>query len=315
MLRYVLKRLIWIIPVVIGVSFIVFFATRLAPGDPAQLLLGPYATEETLQQTREELGLDKPMIYQYGYWASKLLQGDFGDSIVHRQAVLPLLLSKLGSTLILGLAALIISIPLGLILGLISAIRQNSWLDKTIMLFSFAGISMPVFWLGMLLIILFSLVLGWLPSSGMYSAAAGNFTDLLTHLILPAVCLALVPVSVICRMMRTAMLEVIQQDYIRTAKAKGCSPFRVVMVHALKNCMVPIVTIIGIEVGYVIGGAVVVETVFAWPGIGQLLLNSILTRDYPLIIGGSILLAVIFALINLIVDVLYVVLDPKIELK
>jgi ABC-type dipeptide/oligopeptide/nickel transport system permease component len=244
-----------------------------------------------------------------------LAKGDFGRSIVYRQDVLGLVMDKFSSTACLGASALLIAFPIGTFMGIVGAVKQNSWIDKCFMTFSYAGISMPIFWLGMLLILLFSQTLGWLPTSGMHSPTGSGIGDVLKHLILPAFTLSLVPMSVVARMMRSAMLEVIHQDYIRTARAKGCSPFRVIVSHALRNSMIPVVTIFGIEAGYVIGGTVIVETVFSWPGVGQMLLNSILSRDFPLVVGGTLILAVIFVGINIIVDLLYNLIDPRIELK
>jgi peptide/nickel transport system permease protein len=315
MLAYLIKRLLWIIPVLLGVSVVVFVAMRLAPGDPAQLLLGPYATEETLKQMRSDMGLDQPIVFQYVHFLSDIIFGDFGRSITYRQEVLPLVLEKLSASAYLGLASLIIAIPLGFILGIISAVKQNTWIDKVCMFIPLTGISLPIFWLGLILILFFSQTLGLLPATGMYSASGGGFGDLLSHILLPALTLSLVPASVIARMMRSSMLEVIRQDYIRTARAKGCSYWQVITIHTLRNALVPVVTVLGMEIGYVIGGAVVVETIFSWPGVGQLLLQAVLTRDFSLVVGGTIILSSIFVFCNLFVDLLYGVIDPKIELE
>jgi peptide/nickel transport system permease protein len=316
MVSYLIKRLLWAIPVLFGVSIVVFVAMRLAPGDPAQLLLGPYATEETLKQMRSEMGLDQPIFVQYFHFLSQLLQGDFGRSITYKQEVLSLVMTKMGASLLLGLASLIIAVPLGLCLGILSAVKQNTWIDKVCMILPLTGISLPIFWLGLLLILFFSQTLSLFPATGMYSASGGgSFGDLLKHIFLPAFTLALVPASVIARMTRSSMLEVIRQDYIRTARAKGCSPWQVVMIHTFRNALVPVVTVLGIQVGYVIGGAVVVETIFSWPGVGQMLLQAVLTRDFTLVVGGTIILSTIFVFSNLIVDMLYGIIDPKIELE
>jgi peptide/nickel transport system permease protein len=315
LLTYIIKRLLWVIPVLLGVSIIVFIAMNLAPGDPAQLLLGSQATEESLQKLRSEMGLDRNVFVQYGNFISNLLVGDFGRSITFRQDVLPLVLMKLHASIILGVASLLIAVPLGMGLGILSAVKKNTWIDKLCMLFALTGISMPIFWLGLLLILFFSQTFGVLPSSGMYSSAGGGMFDLLKHIILPAFTLSLVPASVIARMTRSSMLEVIKQDYIRTARAKGNNYWRVIVIHAFKNALVPVVTVLGLQVGYVIGGAVVVETIFAWPGVGQLLLEAVLTRDFPVVVGGAIILATIFVFCNILVDLLYGVIDPKIELE
>ena len=312
MLGYILKRLLWTVPVILGVTIIVFFAIHLSPGDPAEIMLGPMATEANIESLREELGLDQPVFVQYFYWLGQILSGDFGRSISHREDVLTLIVYRFRATLYLGAGALIIAIPLGLLLGIIGAIKHNTWVDKLSMFFPMVGISMPIFWLGLLFILLFSQQLRLFPSSGMYTE--GGFMDILHHLFLPALTLGLVPASVIARIMRSSMLEVIYQDYIRTARAKGIHPYRVILNHAVKNSMIPVVTIVGLQIGYVIGGAVVVETVFSWPGVGHLLMQAVLTRDFPLVVGGSIFLATVFIFTNLIVDILYSYIDPRIIL-
>lgn len=315
MLAYIIKRLFWIIPVLLGVTIIVFFSIRLAPGDPAQIMLGPRATAESLERLQKEMGLHLPIIAQYFIWLREVVQGDFGRSITHREDVLYLLVNRLKATFYLAAGALIIAIPLGLLLGIIGAIKHKTWVDRFSMVIPMVGISMPIFWLGLLFILLFSQYLRLFPSSGMYSASGGGTFDLLHHLFLPSLTLALVPASVIARIMRSSMLEVIFQDYIRTAKAKGCNPLQVLIKHAIKNSLIPVVTIIGLQIGYVIGGAVVVETIFSWPGVGHLLMQSVLTRDYPLVIGGTIFLAFIFIITNLLVDLLYSFIDPRIILE
>ncbi len=315
MTGYIMRRILWVIPVLIGVSLIVFIGIKAAPGDPAELMLGSYATEESLLQLQKEMGLDSPVYVQYYLWLQNIVRGDFGRSITFHEDVLTLVLSKLVVTSYLALGSLLIAIPLGLGIGIVSAVKQNTWIDRVLMFFPLTGISMPIFWLGLLLILLFSQTLGWFPSSGMYSGIESSFSDLIRHLILPSLTLSLVPASVIARMMRSSMLEVIRQDYIRTALAKGCRPWQAVFKHAVKNSLIPVVTVMGLQVGYVISGAIVVETVFSWPGVGHMLLQGVLTRDFPLVTGGSLVLAFIFVFTNLIIDVLYGVIDPRIEMK
>ncbi|MGM8212910.1 ABC transporter permease [Virgibacillus sp. W0430] len=315
MFSYLIHRIIWLIPVFFGVSILIFVGMRLAPGDPAQLLLGSYATEESLANLRAEMGLDASIFTQYFIWLSDIVTLDFGRSITYNEEVLTLVLSKIVATAYLAVGSLLIAIPIGMIIGIISAVKQNTWIDRLLILFPLTGISLPIFWLGMLLIIIFSGMLEWFPSSGIYSPDGGGMLDLLYHLVLPAITLSLVPASVIARMMRSSMLEVIRQDYIRTARAKGAKAKRVILIHVLRNALIPVVTVIGMQIGYVIGGAVVVEVVFSWPGIGQMLMNAILTRDYPLVIGGTLILALIFALVNLVVDLLYSIIDPRIQTK
>lgn len=314
MISYIVKRILWLFPVLIGVSLIVFIGMRFAPGDVAQLLLGTHATEASLEKLRTDMGLNSPIHVQYFLWLKDIIVGDFGRSITYNENILTLVLSKLSITAYLGIASLLIAIPVGIGIGILCAVKQNSWIDKTFMLLPLAGISVPVFWLGIMSILLFSQGLGWFPSSGMYAASSGGVKDFLHHLILPSFTLSLVPASVIARMMRSSMLEVIREDYIRTARAKGCSPWQVIFQHAVRNSLIPVLTVMGMQVGYVIGGAVVVETIFSWPGIGDMLLNAILTRDFQLVIGGSLILAFVFVINNLIIDVLYSVVDPRIRM-
>jgi peptide/nickel transport system permease protein len=314
MQRYLARRLISAVFVLVGVSFVVFLALHLAPGDPAQILLGPMATPKDLGALREQLGLDRPVMVQYGRWASQVAQGDFGRSIMLRRAVLPEIWRRFHATAILAGAALILAFPLGVALGVLSAVRRGSRLDRVSQLIAMIGISMPAFWVGLLLIIGFSVKLGWLPGTGMYAPAGdGGLGDLLAHLVLPAVTLSLVPLAIVSRVTRSNMLDVIAQDYVRTARAKGASEPRVIGWHAFRNTLVSLVTVLGLEVGYLLAGAVYVETVFSWPGVGFMMVNAILTRDFPLVQGGVLLVAGIYVLINLATDFLYVCVDPRVR--
>ncbi len=314
MRRYVAQRLISVAFVLVGVSFIVFLVLHLTPGDPAQILLGPLATPDELATLRVQLGLDRPVLVQYGRWLSHVAQGDFGRSIVLRRPVLPEIWRRFRATLILASGGMILAFPLGILVGIMAAIHRGSLSDRFSTVLAMIGISMPAFWVGLLLIIGFSLKLGWLPGTGMYSPAGdGGLTDLLVHLILPAVTLALVPLAVIARLTRSNMLEVLGQDYVRTARAKGISEQTVIVRHAFRNIMVAMVTILGLEVGFLLTGAVYVETVFSWPGIGFMMVNAILTRDFPLVQGGVLLIAATYVLINLGTDLLYAHLDPRIR--
>lgn len=313
MLKYFSKRVLSIIPIILGVSIIVFIAIQLAPGDAAEIMLGSYATTEDVAAVRSQLGLDQPVVVQYFKWLGRALTGDFGTSITYRQPVLDLILGKVVNTLTLGLAALVIAVPVGIGTGIVCAVRKDRWIDRMLMGGTFVGISIPVFWLGMILIIVFSQLLGWFPSSGMHSAGQTGFLDMLRHIVLPAVTLSLIPTSVIARITKSSMLEVMGQDYIRTAQAKGCTPRRKIAVHAIKNALVPILSILGIEVGYVIGGALVVENVFAWPGLGSTLLTAVLTRDFSVVVCGTCIICIVYALINLVNDLLYGVVDPRIQ--
>lgn len=314
MLRFIVNRLIFAIPTVLGVSLVIFFSMRLAPGDPAQLYLGPMATQETLAELREQLGLNRPLPVQYLAWFKQVAVGDWGQSITYRSDVLGLVWGRLVSSAVLGAASFVIAVPIGLFLGILAALYRNTVVDVVAMTVAIAGISLPVFWVGLLLIVQFSLRLQWFPSSGMYSLYGDKtFLDLLRHLVLPATSLSLVPLAVIARITRSSMLEVLGQDYVRTARAKGVSPFGTVIKHTLKNALIPVITVIGLQIGYLIGGAVLIENIYAWPGIGQLLLDSITSRDFPVVVGGSLLLAVIFILANLLADVAYSLVDPRVR--
>jgi peptide/nickel transport system permease protein len=312
--RFLVRRLLLLVPVLIGVSVIVFLVLHLAPGDPAEIMLGPQATQEDRLRLRAELGLDDPLVTQYGRWLGHVLRGDLGRSLWMRRPVLGEVLVRLQATLILTGTALLLSSIGGVALGVVSATRPNSLLDRASAVASLFGASMPVFWLGIVLMVIFSLTLGWLPASGMYAPyGGGGLGDLLSHLVLPALTLAAASVTIVARLTRSAMLEVLGQDYIRTARAKGLVERRVVVRHALKNALVPIVTVIGVQAGYLLGGAVLTETVFAWPGVGTLMVQGILARDIPLVQGCVLVVALTFVLVNLSVDMLYAWLDPRIR--
>jgi len=314
MRRYLAQRLASALFVLVGVSFVVFLALHLAPGDPAQILLGPMATPAELTNLRGQLGLDKPMLVQYGRWAARAAHGDLGRSIMLRRAVLPELWRRFQATLVLASGALLIAFPLGVLLGVLSAARPGSRVDRLSQVVAMIGISMPAFWVGLLLIIGFSVWLGWLPGTGMYSPTGdGGARDLLTHLVLPALTLSLVPLAVVSRLTRSNMLDVIAQDYVRTARAKGASEARVIGWHAFRNTLMALVTVLGLEVGYLLAGAVYVETVFSWPGIGFMMVNAILTRDFPLVQGGVLLIAATYVMINLATDLLYTWVDPRVR--
>jgi len=312
--RFLVRRLLLLVPVLMGVSLIVFLVLHLAPGDPAEIMLGPQATQEDRLRLRAELGLDDPLHLQYGRWLGHVVRGDLGRSLFMRRAVLGEVLVRLKATLILTGTALVLSSIGGVALGVLSATRPNSLLDRASAVASLFGASMPVFWLGIVLMVLFSLTLGWLPASGMYQPyGGGDLVDLAQHLVLPALTLAAASVTIVARLTRSAMLEVLGQDYIRTARAKGLVERSVVIRHALKNALVPIVTVIGVQAGYLLGGAVLTETVFAWPGVGTLMVQGILARDIPLVQGCVLVVALTFVLVNLFVDVLYAWLDPRIR--
>lgn len=309
---YLLKRLLSVIPVLIGLSLIVFLILALIPGNPAQALLGAWATPENVARINQELGLDKPLYQQYFIWIGNLLHGDFGRSYVLNRPVIDEVLDRLGATLILGGTALLISSVLGLLAGVISAVRQFGWADRTITLLVLLGISLPSFWIGLLMIMVFAVQLQWFPASGMYAIwGGGGLLDMLHHLAMPAITLALVATGVIARLTRTAMLEVLRQDYIRTARAKGLSERKVIWRHAFRAALVAVIPVIGIQAGFVLGGAVYIETVFQWPGLGAMLVKAVATRDLLLVQGGVLVAAAAYVLINLCADILQSLLDPR----
>jgi ABC-type dipeptide/oligopeptide/nickel transport system permease component len=314
MRRYLAQRAVSAAFVLIGISFVVFLALHLAPGDPAQILLGPMATPRDLSALRDQLGLDQPILIQYGRWVSRVALGDFGRSIMLHRPVLPEVWRRFHATLVLAAGALLLAFPAGIAVGVLSAARRGSPLDRASQMLAMVGISMPAFWVGLLLIIGFSVRLGWLPGTGMYAPVGdGGFGDLLSHLILPAVTLSLVPLAIVSRVTRSNMLEAIAQDYVRTARAKGASEARAIGWHAFRNTLVSLVTVLGLEVGYLLAGAVYVETVFSWPGIGFMMVTAILTRDFPLVQGGVLLIAAMYVVINLTTDLLYACVDPRVR--
>ncbi len=314
MFRYLLQRLLYLVPVLLGMTVIVFGIMELIPGDPAQVILGSYATPENLARVREELGLNQPALQRYFAWLGNVFQGDFGRSVSLDRPVIDEVLDRFWPTLLLAGAALLLCSIFGLLVGMISAIKQYAWQDKLLTLLVLVGISTPSFWLGLIFILIFSVKLGLLPGSGMYAIyGGGGLFDLLKHLALPAVTLGFVATGVIARLTRSAMLEVLRQDYIRTARAKGLSESRVLYRHAFKNALVNIIPVIGIQAGFVIGGAVYIETVFQWPGIGRMLVQAILTRDILLVQGGVLIVAALYVLINLTADIIQSMLDPRIQ--
>lgn len=311
---YIAKRLLAAIPVLFGLTIIVFVIMAMIPGDPATAILGSYATPENVERLNRELGLDKPMIQQYFIWLGNLFQGDLGRSFILNRPVLDEVMERFNATLILAGTALIICSMLGLLAGVISAVRQFGIADKLITFVVLIGISIPSFWLGLLLILVFSVQLKMFPVSGMYAIyGGGGPLDLLHHLFLPAMTLAVVATGVIARLTRTAMLEVLRQDYIRTARAKGVPERTVIYKHAFKASLVSIIPVIGIQAGFVLGGAVYIETVFQWPGIGSMLVKAISTRDLLLVQGGVLVVAAAYVLFNLAADVVQTLVDPRLR--
>lgn len=314
MAAYIMKRLVAAIPVLLGLSIIVFLIMAMIPGDPATAILGSYATPENVTRLNQSLGLDKPLPQQYLIWLGNLLQGDFGRSFTLNRPVLDEVLERFSATLILAGTALVFCSIIGVLAGIASAVHQFGWVDRIVVFFVLIGISIPSFFLGLLFILFFAVQLRLLPASGMYAIyGGGDLADLARHLILPAVTLAIVATGVIARLTRTAMLEVLRQDYIRTARAKGLSERKVIYRHALKAAMVAIVPVIGLQAGFVLGGAVYIETVFQWPGIGAMLVKAISTRDILLVQGGVLFVAAAYVFVNLIADVIQAMLDPRLK--
>ena len=314
------------------VALFVFLLLRLTPGDPAAILAGDNATPERLERIRTSLGLNEPLAVQFVTWVNKLLHGDLGMSLVTRNPVISEFMSLFPATLELSICAMIFAVLIGLPAGVVAAVKRGSWIDHLVMGAALTGYSMPIFWWGLLLILTFSQQLGWTPVDGRidvdyyFDSVTGfmtidtllygkwdAFRSALSHLVLPAIVLGTIPLAVIARQTRSAMLEVLGEDYVRTARAKGLSPARVVGLHALRNALIPVVTTIGLQIGTLLAGAILTETIFAWPGIGKWMVDSIFKRDYVVVQSGLLLIALIVMAVNLIVDVLYAVINPRIR--
>jgi len=316
MTGYIARRLLMLLPVLLGVTLVVFGVMSLVPGDPALAILGPYATPERLAELRAELGLDQPWPLRYGHWLADLLAGDLGRSLSLEQPVADAVLGRLGPTLLLAGAALLLAVLLGLAAGLLAALRHNRATDRLVTLAVLLGISLPAFWLGLLLILLFAVWLGWLPASGMTTVWLDDqgwavLPDLLRHLLLPALSLALVAAGVIGRIGRAAAIDVLAADHIRLCRARGIAGHRILLVHALKGVLARIMPVIGLQAGFLIGGAVYIETIFQWPGLGRMLVDAIAARDLLLVQGGVLVLAVAYVLVNLGADLLQHWLDRR----
>lgn len=308
MFYYILKRILQIIPVVIGITILLFVLMYVIPEDPARLILEKGATPQALQNLREKMGIDKPVYVQYWRYVKQLSKGDLGTSYRYRRSVNSILAEHYPNSIKLAFAAIIIETIIGLLAGIISAVRKYSFLDVLVTISTTILVCMPVYWLGMLLQIGFGLKLGWLPMSGMGDGSIRFY-------ILPAITLASVSTAFVARITRSTMLDVMSNDYIRTAYAKGLSNNSVIYKHGLKNALIPVVTYIGIDLGTLMGGAILTETIFAWPGVGRTIYLAILQRDAPVVIGGTIVLVLIFVFMNLFVDIIYAVLDPRIRLE
>lgn len=332
MKRYIFKRILMLIPVLVGVSVITFLLIRLAPGDPAVVLAGEHTSPSILQQIREKYGLDKPLYVQYWIWLKDALRGDFGRSIKSHEFVMQEIWSRFPNTIELTITSMFIAITVGVIAGVISATRQYSIVDYSAMVGALFGLSMPVFWLGIMLMMIFGVFLNWFPISGRLDPiisveSVTNFLLLDTiitrnweafknaflHIVLPSVALGTIPMAIIARMTRSSMLEVLRQDYIRTERAKGLSERVVIYKHALRNALIPVVTVIGLDFGLLLAGAILTETVFAWPGVGKYAYQAVTYRDYPAVQGVVLFFAAVFVFVNLAVDVLYAYIDPRIH--
>lgn len=331
---YIIKRLLMLIPVLLGTSIIAFSLIHLAPGDPARTMAGEHASQRTINAIKEKYGLDKPLYIQYGIWLNRALHGDMGRSIVSNEYVTKEILDRFPNTFELTFFAMILAIAIGTLAGIISASKQYSALDYTFMGIALFGVSMPVFWLGIMLMMIFGVYLRWLPIGGrinilipfhritgfylLDSIITGNFTALIStlrYLILPSTALATIPMATIARVSRSSMLEVLRQDFIRTERAKGLSERVVIYKHAVRNAMIPVITVIGLNFGLLLAGAILTETVFSWPGIGRYVVNAVRMRDYPAVQGCVIFFAFVFVIVNLVTDIIYVYIDPRIHYK
>jgi dipeptide transport system permease protein len=333
MLKFLVMRVGLVVPTFVGMTLLAFAMIRLIPGDPIELLVGERGIDpERHAALRHDLGLDRPMLEQYAIYIADVLQGDLGKSIVTKQPVLNEFFTLFPATVELSLCAIVFAIAIGLPVGVLAGVKRGSAFDHTVMAISLTGFSMPIFWWGLLLIILFSGILGLTPVSGrisllyffepvtgfmlidsLLSGQKGAFASAVSHLILPTVVLGTIPLAVIARQTRSAMLEVLGEDYVRTARAKGLNPWRVVGLHALRNALIPVITVIGLQTGVLFSGAVLTETIFAWPGIGKWLIDSISRRDYPSVQGGILLIATTVILVNLAVDLIYGLVNPRIR--
>ncbi len=333
MLTYLLKKLGVLVPTFFGVTFVAFLFIRLLPGDPVLLMAGERGmSEERHARLMQEFGYDRPVIVQYGSYLKDLASGDFGTSIITKKPVFEEFFTLFPATVELSICAMIIAVSIGLPAGIIAAVRRGSVFDHTVMTGALTGYSMPIFWWGLLLIIFFSGILGWTPVSGrisllyyfdnvtgfmtidsLLSGQKGAFSSALSHLILPSIVLGTIPLAVIARQTRSAMLEVLGEDYVRTAKAKGLGPGQVIGFHALRNALIPVVTVIGLQIGVLFAGAILTETIFSWPGIGKWMVDSISRRDYPSVQGGLILIAGVVMIVNLCVDLMYGLINPQIR--
>jgi len=314
MARQILARLAAIVPILFGISVFVFLLMHLAPGDITDALLGPMATENAKEQLRQALGLDRPLVFQYFTWIGHVLQGDFGVSVHTKRLVSEMVLPRFSNTLLRAVASLVVAMSVGFFIGMYSAARQYSAFDRISMSLTLVIGSMPPYWFALLLVLAFSLQLRWFPATGMVSITGdGGFWDIAHHLVLPTIATAVAPAAIITRMVRSSMLEVLNQPYIRVARAKGVPWRRVLWHHALRNALPPIATISGLQLGFLLGGALFTEVIFAWPGLGNQLYYSIVARDVPVVQAAILIIALAFVLVNLAIDILNAFLDPRVR--
>jgi len=307
--KYVIKRLLMMIPVLLGVTFVVFFILDLTPSDPARIILGDLAPPESIEALREEMGLNDNVIVRYFRYLGGLVQGDWGRSFRNQLPVLPQVMERVPNTMILATSATALALIIGIPIGILSARKQYTFADNIFTVLGMIGASMPSFWMGLLLVMLFSLTLNWLPPFGM----GVGLVPLLESLVLPTVTLGTISAAIILRMTRSSMLEVMRQDYIDTVRAKGLQESKVVTKHMLKNALVPIITVIGLQFGMLLGGAAMVETIFSWPGLGFFMVDNIRRQDIPMVMGSVVFLAIMFSVVNLAIDLLYAFVDPRIK--
>jgi ABC-type dipeptide/oligopeptide/nickel transport system permease component len=312
MRTYVARRFLFLVPTLLGISLVVFLAMQAIPGDPVTVYLGTFYDEATAQAIRAQYGLDKPVLVQYARWLGRLSQGDWGKEVLSGDPVLRRLIEHAPVSAELILGAMIIALLVAIPAGVISATRPYTLSDYAAMITAMLGVSIPEFFGGILLVLLFSLALGWLPVQGYQPWAAGAWVHL-SHMILPCLTLGLTRAALLSRLVRSSMLEVIRQEYVRTARAKGSAEFSVINKHALKNALIPVVTVMGLQVGFLVGGSIIVETIFSVPGLGQYGINAIASRDYPAVMGFILISSSVFVLVNLVVDLTYALLDPRIR--
>lgn len=333
MFQFILRRLGLVIPTFIGITLLTFTLIRMIPGDPIEVMAGERGVSaERHAELSAELGFDQPLYIQYFRYVGGVLHGDLGNSLVTKEPVVKEFLTLFPATIELALCAAIFAVLVGLPAGIIAAVKRGTVFDHSVMTLSLTGYSMPIFWWALLLMLIFSVTLGWTPVSGridvvywidnvtgfmlidsILSGESGAFSSAVAHLILPSIVLGTIPMAVIARMTRSSMLEVLSEDYIRTARSKGIAPWRVIVIHALRNALIPVITVIGLQVGILLSGAILTETVFAWPGIGKWLIESIGRRDYPVVQGGILIVATIIIVVNLLVDITYGIVNPRIR--